>query len=337
MVTVPDNLAHDQAASDSIADARALLGNQLKAVDQVIRDSLSSDVMLVNQIAEHIVASGGKRLRPMIHLLAASACGVSNQHTARLAAIIEFIHTATLLHDDVVDESALRRGRDTANAVWGNAASVLVGDFLYSRAFQMMVEIESMRVMDVLAETTNVIAEGEVLQLMHLHNPRVSEAGYQEVIRCKTAKLFEASARLGAILAGVGDNQEAALADYGLQLGLAFQLADDMLDYTGDANDLGKNVGDDLAEGKPTLPLIYLLHRGAQPQQELVRQVIEQGGRDRLAEVIAAINASDALDYTWQQARQAADQAVAALGALPESKFRTALVNLAHYAVERRH
>ncbi len=350
MTVTHNNLAHADAGSNTAAaDSSSLPGEarleRIKAlteqpmarVDQVIREALDSHVVLINQIADYIIGSGGKRLRPVIHLLAAGACGYDGRHESRLAAIIEFIHTATLLHDDVVDESSLRRGRETANAVWGNAASVLVGDFLYSRSFQMMVDVDSMRVMDILAETTNVIAEGEVLQLLHLHNTETTEDGYREVIRCKTAKLFEAAARLGAVIADADAATEQALASYGMELGAAFQLADDMLDYTGTADELGKNVGDDLAEGKPTLPLIYLLQRGSDEQQQLVREVIEAGDRERLPEVVAAIADSPALRYTQTQAEQAAERAISALAPLPQSAHREALIDLARYAVERRH
>ncbi len=332
--------APDAAAARSkpvgLKPVLGLVAADMREVDRLIRDSLRSEVALVNQVAEYIIGSGGKRLRPAVHLLAAGACGYPGPHHVRLAAIIEFIHTATLLHDDVVDESELRRGRETSNAVWGNPASVLVGDFLYSRAFQMMVEVDSMVVMDILAETTNTIAEGEVMQLLNLGNPDTDEARYLEVIRCKTAKLFEAAARLGAVMAGAGDRIERALAGYGTHLGNAFQLADDVLDYAGDKHELGKNVGDDLAEGKPTLPLIRVLKVGTAGQRGLVRDAIENGGLERLDEVIGAILDTDALAYTGRRARAEADAARAALAPLEDSAYRDALITLTDFAVARR-
>src|SRR5512142_2291936 len=262
------------------ADAQALAAADMKSVDALIRARLASDVVLINQIAEHIIGGGGKRLRPMLVLLAAQALGYTGRLHVLLAAVVEFIHTATLLHDDVVDESDLRRGRQTANALWGNAASVLVGDFLYSRAFQMMVEADDMRVMRLLADTTNQIAEGEVLQLLNVHNPDTDEAAYLRVIERKTAVLFAAATRLGALLAGVPAAQQEALARYGLNLGYAFQIADDVLDYVSDAGTLGKNVGDDLAEGKPTLPLIYAIEKSAPAEAGKLRRAITEGGRE---------------------------------------------------------
>jgi len=319
----------------SIDAIRDFLAADMRAVDAVIRARLNSDVVLIRQVAEHIVGGGGKRLRPMLVLLAAGAFGYRGRDHHELAAVVEFIHTATLLHDDVVDESALRRGRDTANSLFGNATAVLVGDFIYSRAFQMMVAIDSMRVLQVLADATNVIAEGEVMQLMNCHNADIDEAGYLAVIRCKTAKLFEAATRLGAILGGAVSSQESAMSDYGLQLGVAFQLIDDVLDYSGDQAVIGKNLGDDLAEGKPTLPLIHAIRHGTPDQANIVRGAIEQGGRDDLAAVMAAIRATGALDYAREQARRASRAACAAAETLPNSKYREYLLQLADFAVTR--
>jgi octaprenyl-diphosphate synthase len=319
----------------SIDAIRDFLAADMRAVDAVIRARLNSDVVLIRQVAEHIVGGGGKRLRPMLVLLAAGAFGYRGRDHHELAAVVEFIHTATLLHDDVVDESALRRGRDTANSLFGNATAVLVGDFIYSRAFQMMVAIDSMRVLQVLADATNVIAEGEVMQLMNCHNADIDEAGYLAVIRCKTAKLFEAATRLGAILGGAASSQESAMSDYGLQLGVAFQLIDDVLDYSGDQAVIGKNLGDDLAEGKPTLPLIHAIRHGTPDQANTVRGAIEQGGRDDLAAVMAAIRATGALDYAREQARRASQAACAAAETLPNSKYREYLLQLADFAVTR--
>lgn len=308
----------------------------MTAVDAVIRRRLESDVVLVRQVAEYIIASGGKRLRPALLLLASGACGYSGgTHHHELAAVIEFIHTATLLHDDVVDESELRRGRRTANAAFGNAASVLVGDFLYSRAFQMMVGVGSMPVMQVLADATNTIAQGEVLQLLNVRNAGIREAEYLEVIRRKTAKLFEAAARLGAILGGALPGVEAGFAAYGAHLGTAFQLVDDVLDYSGDLNETGKNLGDDLNEGKTTLPLIHVMQRGTPEQAALVRQAIESGGRDAFAAVMSAIRATGALEHARRQARRETDMACEAIGAVPDSKYRRSLLDLAAFAAER--
>jgi octaprenyl-diphosphate synthase len=316
---------------------REFMAADMSAVDEVIRRRLGSDVLLIRQVAEYIVGSGGKRLRPMLLLLAAGAFGYRGPHRHELAAVIEFIHTATLLHDDVVDESGLRRGQATANALFGNAASVLVGDFVYSRAFQMMVEVNSFRVLEVLADATNVIAEGEVMQLMCCHNPDIDENGYLEVIRCKTAKLFEAATRLGAILGGASRDHELAVAEYGTRLGTAFQLIDDVLDYSGEQVVIGKNIGDDLAEGKPTLPLIYSIKHGSREQSRLVRLAIEQGGRDELDAVIEAIRATGALDYARDQARRESRSACDALAGLPRSKERDYLLQLADFAATRSH
>jgi octaprenyl-diphosphate synthase len=314
---------------------RDFLAADMRIVDAAIRARLDSEVVLVRQVAQYIVGSGGKRLRPALVVLSAGAFGYQGTHHHQLAAVVEFIHTATLLHDDVVDASELRRGQPTANALFGNAASVLVGDFVYSRAFQMMVEVNSMRVMQVLAEATNVIAEGEVLQLMNCHNPDIDELNYLQVIRFKTAKLFEAATRLGAILGEATADQEAAMASYGMHLGTAFQLIDDVLDYSGDHHTTGKSVGDDLAEGKTTLPLIYTIKHGRSDEAALIRKAIRDGGLDELEQVIAAMNRSGALDYTRRQAQAEARTASAALEALPNSKQRDYLLQLADFAVTR--
>jgi len=319
----------------SIEAIRDFLATDMRAVDAVIRARLNSDVVLIRQVAEHIVGGGGKRLRPMLLLLSAGAFGYRGRDHHELAAVVEFIHTATLLHDDVVDESALRRGRATANSIFGNTAAVLVGDFVYSRAFQMMVGLDSMRVLQVLADTTNVIAEGEVMQLMNCHDADIDEAGYLAVIRRKTAKLFEAATRLGAILGGAAASQEEAMASYGMQLGVAFQLIDDVLDYTGDQAVIGKNLGDDLAEGKPTLPLIHAIKHGSPDQARAVRRAIEQGGRDELAAVMEAIHATGALEYAREKARGASHSACEAATSLPNSKHRDCLLQLANFAVTR--
>ncbi len=314
---------------------QSLAASDMAGVDALIRTRLSSDVLLINQIGEHIVAAGGKRLRPMLHLLAARALGYGGVDHLKLAAVIEFIHTSTLLHDDVVDESDLRRGRRTANAVWGNAASVLVGDFLYSRSFQMMVELDQMRVMRILADTTNRIAEGEVLQLLHIGNPDTTEQAYLDVIERKTAVLFAAATRLGAVLAELPPAQEDALARYGMDLGLAFQIADDVLDYASDAGTLGKNVGDDLAEGKPTLPLIVAIARSAPDQARRLREAVSAGGRASLGDVLAAIEATGAIEASRENARRYAGSARAHLAGLPPSPARDALAVLADYAIDR--
>ncbi len=315
----------------------ALIGPDMKAVDAVIRDRLHSDVVLVRQVAEYIINSGGKRMRPALVLLVAGALDYRGSHHHELAAVVEFIHTATLLHDDVVDESALRRGRDTANAAFGNAASVLVGDFLYSRAFQMMVAIDNMRVMQVLSDATNVIAEGEVLQLMNCHDADVDEVRYMQVIHYKTAKLFEAAAQLGAIVSHAEPQIERALALYGMHLGTAFQLIDDVLDYSGEEADTGKHIGDDLAEGKPTLPLIYVMQHGTPAQAACVRQAIESGGRDDFPAVLAAVRSSGALDHARRRAEQEAEWARDAISCLGDSNYKKALLQLSFFAVERNH
>ncbi len=311
----------------------APVAEDMRRVDEVISLRLESDVALVREVARYIVASGGKRLRPVLLLLACGALGYRGESRFTLAAVVEFIHTATLLHDDVVDESQLRRGRRTANAAFGNAAAVLVGDFLYSRAFQMMVEADDMAVMRVLADATNTIAGGEVMQLMGSHDPGVDEARYLDVIRRKTAKLFEASARLGAVLAKKRDCEE-MLAAYGRHVGTAFQLIDDVLDYSGDATTIGKSLGDDLAEGKPTLPLIHAM-RAAGPGAEVIRNAIRDGGRDDFAAVLEAIRASGSLDYARAAAQREAHAAQRALAPLPASEFRDSLLKLASFSVER--
>ncbi len=304
-------------------------------VDAVIRDRLSSRVALIDQIAGYIVGAGGKRIRPRLVLLFSEALGFEGPERYELAAIVEFIHTATLLHDDVVDESDLRRGRATANATFGNAASVLVGDFLYSRAFQMMVSVSRMRVLDVLADATNVIAEGEVLQLMNMHDPDLAVQDYLQVIRFKTAKLFEASARLGAVLANASPAVEEACASYGRSLGTAFQLVDDLLDYEGNSDELGKNVGDDLREGKPTLPLLVAMERATAAERALMRHAIEHGELEKLPEILAIVRRTGALDATRDSARAEAEQASAALSALPASSAREALLDLCVRSVHR--
>lgn len=315
----------------------ALIGPDMEAVDTVIRDRLHSEVVLVRQVAEYIINSGGKRLRPALVLLAAGALGYQGKQHHELAAVVEFIHTATLLHDDVVDESALRRGRDTANAAFGNAASVLVGDFLYSRAFQMMVGVENMRVMRVLSDATNVIAEGEVLQLMNCHDADVDETRYMQVIHYKTAKLFEAAAQLGGIIGMADADLEVALARYGMHLGTAFQLVDDVLDYSGKEADTGKHIGDDLAEGKPTLPLIYVMKNGSPEQAACVRKAIEEGGRDDFPAVLAAIRQTEALQHTRARAEHEAQLAREAISSLGDSVYKEALLQLSFFAVERNH
>ncbi len=309
----------------------------MSIVDQVIRARLHSEVALVSQVGEYIVNSGGKRLRPALVVLSAKALGYAGKHHHDLAAVVEFIHTATLLHDDVVDESDLRRGRATASALFGNAASVLVGDFLYSRAFQMMVQVNDMRIMQTLADATNTIAEGEVLQLLSCHDASVDAASYLRVIHCKTAKLFEAAMRLGAILARADNAHEQAVAEYGMHLGTAFQLVDDVLDYSGDEQATGKNLGDDLAEGKPTLPLIYAMQHGNASQAAVVRMAIEQGDLGRFAEVLEVIKQTGALEYTRQQAQQESDAACAALAVLPDTNYKQSLLQLAHFAATRQY
>lgn len=319
----------------SIEEINALVAEDMRDVNALIRERLHSEVALVKELGNYIIASGGKRLRPMLVLLSARAFGYSGRYHINLAAVVEFIHTATLLHDDVVDGSELRRGRKTANNLWGNEASVLVGDFLYSRSFQMMVEVRNPRVMEILANATNVIAEGEVMQLIHCHDPETSEARYLKVIHCKTAKLFEAAAELGAVLGGSGEDNERILATYGRHLGIAFQLIDDVLDYSTSSTEMGKNVGDDLEEGKPTLPIIYSMHHGTPEQVAVIREAILTGGRDNLQRVIETIEASGAIAYTIDLAREEAKKACAVLQHLPPSDYRDALESLAEFSVER--
>lgn len=323
-------------AAPSLDALRALVAEDMAAADKRVRAELKSDVALINQLGEYLVAAGGKRLRPLVVLLAARACGAQGPRHIELAAIIEFIHTATLLHDDVVDGSELRRGRDTANAVWGNPASVLTGDFLYSRAFQMMVKVDDMRVMQVMADATNRIAEGEVMQLLNCHDPDTTEARYTEVIHRKTATLFEAGARLGAVVAKRPAAEEQALADYGRHLGVAFQLIDDVLDYSATAEEMGKNIGDDLAEGKPTLPLIHALQHADGQERALLRKAVEEGGLDHVKEVIRIVTRGGALDYTRERAHEESRLARECLKALPPSAYRAALEELAEFAVARR-
>jgi len=322
--------------SPTYADVVALARDDMQAVDQLISTSLESDVALVSQVSQYIVTSGGKRLRPLLVLLAANALGYGGKQHVRSAAIIEFIHTATLLHDDVVDGSARRRGKETANTVFGNQASVLVGDFLYSRAFQMMVDIDSMRVMQILADATNTIAAGEVMQLMSVHDPDTTEEAYRRIIYRKTARLFEAGAQIAAVLANRDPGDEAAMISYGQNLGTAFQLVDDVLDYNASAEKLGKNLGDDLAEGKATLPLIYAMQQGSADDKALIRNAIMEGGLDQLDEITAIIESTGALQYTAARAQEAADSAIAALSDVPDSDYKQALIAIADFSVQRR-
>lgn len=320
----------------TLSEIRSLIASDIAAVDQLILERLSSDVVLINQIGHYIINSGGKRLRPLLVLLSARACGYQGSDHLTMAAVIEFIHTSTLLHDDVVDASDTRRGNKTANEVWGNAASVLVGDFLYSRSFEMMVEPGILKIMQVMSEATNIIAEGEVLQLLNIHDANTSEKRYMEVIHRKTAKLFEAATHMGPILTGREDLEQAFIL-YGRHLGAAFQLIDDALDYLADEKELGKNVGDDLAEGKPTLPLIYVLQNGSQAQKQLVKEAIETDGAKRLTEVTQAIQETGAIRYTQQVALAEAQKAKNALDPLEESELKQALASLADLAVNRTH
>ncbi|KAF1713022.1 polyprenyl synthetase family protein [Pseudoxanthomonas sacheonensis] len=321
----------------ALPQIQTLASPDMGAVDALIRARLASDVVLINQIADHIVSAGGKRLRPMLVVLAGRACGAMSPDHHQLAAIIEFIHTSTLLHDDVVDESDLRRGRSTANALWGNAPSVLVGDFLYSRSFQLMVELDRMEVMRILADTTNRIAEGEVLQLLHVHNPDTDEAAYLRVIERKTAVLFAAGTQLGALASGADAIVQQKLYDYGMNLGYAFQIADDVLDYTADAADLGKNLGDDLAEGKATLPLIHAIAHSDEATRTRLRAIVENGNGDAMPEVLKAIHATGGLEYSQRRAAEYARAAEGALDGLDENEAIAALRGLAQYAVERKH
>lgn len=317
---------------------RLLADSDMQSVDQLIYKQLESDVALINQLGFYIINGGGKRLRPLLSILAARSVDYQGELHVKLAAIIEFIHTASLLHDDVVDESTLRRGRETANALFGNSASVLVGDFLYTRSFQMMTELDSMHVLKVLADTTNVLAEGEVLQLMNCNDPETTEANYMRVIYCKTAKLFEAATLLAGVLADVPSEWQQALGDYGKYLGTAFQLTDDLLDYTAETGELGKNIGDDLAEGKPTLPLIYAMMHGDDTAKALIKMAIEKGdGTQAIDEIVAALNKSGALEYTQKRAEQEAQKAIDALIVLPDTDYKQALIALAHLSVNRKH
>ncbi len=318
----------------TLSELLSPVAGDMKAVDTVIRDRLNSEVVLIRTIGDYIIGAGGKRMRPAMLLMVAQALGYQGSHQHLMAAVVEFIHTATLLHDDVVDESDLRRGRSTANAVFGNAASVLVGDYLYSRAFEMMVDVDSMRIMQIMSCATTVIAEGEVLQLLNIHDPDVSEARYLQVVRFKTAKLFEAAAEAGAVLAGATPAQQAAAAAYGRHIGTAFQLVDDVLDYSGDAAALGKNVGDDLREGKPTLPLIRVLEVGTEAQKALIRQAIEHGEADFDA-VALAIQETGALEHARQSAMAEASLASQALEAFPTSGCKDSLLALCAFAVDR--
>ncbi|RTZ66925.1 MAG: octaprenyl diphosphate synthase [Aquificaceae bacterium] len=314
-----------------------LISEDMQAVNRLIQARLHSEIVLVNQLSHYIIASGGKRLRPMLSLLAARACGYNGDKHINVAAIVEFIHTATLLHDDVVDESDMRRGQETANNVWGNQAAVLVGDFLYSRSFEMMVDVGEMRVMEILAQTTNIIAEGEVLQLLNCNDPETTEARYLEVIYSKTAKLFEAACQLGAVLAGLSTEQEKAVAQYGVHLGTAFQLVDDILDYSASADEMGKNVGDDLAEGKPTLPLIIALQRSTGDDAQLIRSAIEKGGLDKIDQIMKIIEQTESLNYATAIAKQEVEKANACLTCLADTPYKLALESLARFSISRTH
>jgi len=320
----------------SFDDVKTLAQADVQAVNELIRASLTSDVVLVSQVSEYIVTSGGKRLRPLIVLLAARALGYDGNHHVHAAAIVEFIHTATLLHDDVVDSSARRRGRDTANTVFGNQASVLVGDFLYSRAFQMMVEIGRMPIMRILADATNTIAAGEVMQLMNVHDPDITEDDYRQVIYRKTARLFEAGAQIAAVLAERDPADEAAMIRYGRYLGTAFQLVDDALDYSASPDELGKNLGDDLAEGKATLPLIYSMQNGTSAEKKTIRSAIEDDNHASLGDILEIIESTGALDYTSMRAQEAAEMASEAITNIPRSEYKNAMLAIAEFSVHRR-
>ena len=325
----------EKAAKPDIDLIRALAGEEMAAVDREIERQLQSDVVLIRQLGAYLIHSGGKRLRPLLLLLAAKGFGYDGDKHIKLAAIIEFIHTATLLHDDVVDASELRRGQSTANAVFGNEASVLVGDFLYSRAFEMMVDVDQMLVMDVLAKTTNTIAEGEVLQLLNCNDPDTSEERYLTVIRNKTAKLFEAATRLAAMISSQDEAMQQSLANYGMHLGIAFQLIDDALDYSADSSTLGKNIGDDLAEGKPTLPLIHCMKTGTPEQAEIIRNAIISGAVDQIEQVRNAIESTDSITYTARRAEEQARLAMDSVANMPASPYKQALLDLALYSVHR--
>jgi octaprenyl-diphosphate synthase len=335
IIIVCMKLVKPESTDFDLTAVRGQLGDDWPAVNREIMSNLSSDVALVNSVSHYIVNSGGKRLRPLLVLLAARACGYDGDKHVLAAVIIEFIHTATLLHDDVVDESKLRRGQETANSVFGDQASVLVGDFLYSRSFQMMVRVGQMRIMDVLADATNTIAEGEVLQLMNCNDPDTTEAQYLEVIHRKTARLFEAGALIGAILGDQTRNTEEAMTEYGRKLGAAFQLIDDALDYGSTAEALGKNIGDDLAEGKPTLPLIHALKNAPAEEQLIIRNAIEKGGLEHIDRIVDTIKATGALAYTARKAQDAVNEAIDALEPVPDSEYKESLIALAHFAVAR--
>ncbi|MCP9478787.1 octaprenyl diphosphate synthase [Marisediminitalea aggregata] len=320
----------------NIEQIKVLAESDMQSVNQLIQQQVDSDVALINQLGFYIVNSGGKRLRPLLTVLAARALNIQSQQHHTLAAIIEFIHTATLLHDDVVDESTMRRGRETANALFGNQASVLVGDFLYTRSFQMMVSLNSMRVMEILSDSTNRIAQGEVQQLMNCNDPNTTEESYFDVIYGKTARLFEAATQLAAVITGQTEEIEVAMQDYGKHLGTAFQLADDLLDYESDADAMGKNAGDDLAEGKPTLPLLYAMWHASEEDAALIREAIEKAnGLPHLERILGVMKETGALDYTRQKANEEADTAITALSAIPDSDYKQALIALAHIAVDR--
>lgn len=321
----------------TLDDCRALVAADMGRVDEFLTNRLASDVVLINQLSTYIIGSGGKRLRPQLVLLAAAACDYRGHHHITLATVIELIHTATLLHDDVVDASELRRGNDTANSLWGNEAAVLVGDFLYSRAFEMMVDVDSMRVMKILATTTNRIAEGEVMQLMNVRDPDLTESRYIEVIQAKTARLFQAATELGGVIAGQDDTVCEALAQYGMHLGTAFQIADDVLDYQSDDNTMGKNAGDDLAEGKTTLPLIHAMRDGTDTQRALLQQAISEADASQMDEVLEIIKQTDAVQKSLSTARESAEQAVQSLQNVPAGQYRDALETLARYSVDRQH
>ena len=344
MNTTVDNVNLSQTANPghSLPDAKSLLtsasdlvGNEIKAVNQLIRREMNSDIALINTLGEYIIQAGGKRLRPLILLLSAKALSYEGEHHLTLAAVIEFIHTATLLHDDVVDASALRRGNPTANDVWGNEASVLVGDFLYSRSFEMMVRAGSMPVMDIMSVTTNVIAEGEVLQLLNAHVAETTEAAYLDTIYRKTARLFESAAQLGGVIANANAAQIEAVASYGKHLGNAFQLIDDLLDYQSSSEEMGKNAGDDLAEGKPTLPLIEAMRRGTTEQADLIKTAIENGEIEKLDAILEIVRQTGALNYTQDTAQSESEAAITAIAPLPESEYKDALINLANFSISR--
>ncbi len=331
-----DVLSKNQQSND-LGKIQALIANERNLADTLITESLYSEVELIKQLGHHIINSGGKRLRPMLVLLASRALNYRGEKHISLAAIIEFIHTATLLHDDVVDSSLLRRGVETANAIWGDKASVLVGDFLYSRAFEMMVSLDNMRIMEIMSHTTNTIAEGEVMQLLNSRNPDTTEESYMRANRCKTAKLFEAATQLGAVISNASKQQEKAMADYGLHLGIAYQLIDDVLDYSASSDEMGKNIGDDLAEGKPTLPLIYAMRTGSEQQRTTIRNAIINGDKGQIDIVTEAIRATGAIDYTASIAKEQAQIARDALNHLPQSEFQAALDDILSFCIDRRY